>query len=73
MKNLEGSTIRRIGYESWQRNLATAIANAVVLKQFEKELAQNLILEKLKSNENFPEWLEKHFKWALKRIENAEN
>lgn len=71
LKNLEGSTIRRIGYESWQRNLATAIANAVVLKQFPKPTAQNLILEKLKSNENLPEWLEKHFLWALKRIENS--
>lgn len=71
LKNLEGTTIRRIGYESWQRNVSIAIANAVHLKQFQKETAQNLILEKLNIQTNLPEYLKKHFEWALKRIENA--
>ena len=71
LKNLEGNAIRRIGYESWQRNLSIAIANAVVLKQFSKPLAHKLILEKLKIQTNFPQWLQKHFQWAFKRIENA--
>ena len=71
LKNLEGSTIRRIGFESWQRNVSIAIANAVVLGEFSKTIAQNLILEKLKNAQNFPEWLVKHFEWAFNRIKNA--
>ncbi|MDE3273057.1 tRNA epoxyqueuosine(34) reductase QueG [Pseudoalteromonas sp. G4] len=59
LKNTEGSAIRRIGIERWQRNIAVALGNApyseAVISALEnaKQDASELVLE--------------HIEWALKK------
>lgn len=59
LKNTEGSAIRRIGIERWQRNIAVALGNApyseTVISALEnaKQDASELVLE--------------HIEWALKK------
>lgn len=59
LKNTEGSAIRRIGYDSWLRNIAVALGNA----PFSKD-----IIKALKSRTNHPSALvREHVDWALKQ------
>ena len=59
MKNLEGSPIRRIGYQSWQRNIAVAMGNA----KYDAEIL--LALEtRLKSS---TELVAEHISWAIEQ------
>ena len=54
---LQGSPIRRIGYEKWLRNIAVALGNAVTSPE---------ILQALKSRENHASSLvREHVAWAL--------
>ena len=56
-ERLQGSPIRRIGYEKWLRNIAVALGNAVTSPE---------ILQALKSRENHPSSLvREHVAWAL--------
>jgi epoxyqueuosine reductase len=65
LKKLEGSAIRRIGYQSWQRNLAIAMGNAEfdpeILSTLEKRLASasGLVAE--------------HIDWAIKQQRQKQN
>lgn len=57
LKNTEGSAIRRIGHERWQRNIAVAMGNA----PFDEEIVS--VLKTLKNH--CSELVEEHVDWAL--------
>ena len=57
LKNTEGSAIRRIGYESWLRNIAVGLGNAPI---------SNEIVTALMSRRDDPsELVREHVAWAL--------
>ena len=57
LKNTEGSAIRRIGYESWLRNIAVALGNADY---------SETITQALESRLQYPsEMVKEHVQWAL--------
>lgn len=59
LNNTEGSAIRRIGYESWLRNIAIGLGNATTTTE---------IINALKARENDPsEIVREHVTWALKQ------
>jgi epoxyqueuosine reductase len=58
MRKLEGSPIRRIGYERWLRNLAVALGNA----PFSGAII-NLLQQKLAKVDSA--LLQEHFQWAI--------
>ncbi len=61
LKNTEGSAIRRIGHERWQRNIAVALGNV--------ENEKNLVKERLKNKHNQSSGLVKeHIEWAIQRL-----
>ena len=62
LKNTEGSAIRRIGYERWQRNIAIALGNA----PYSTEIVSAL---KNKLTESTPIVAE-HIQWALKEVKS---
>ena len=63
LKNTEGSPIRRIGYEQWQRNIAVALGNA----EFSEA-----IIEGLKNKlELCSELVAEHIHWALEHIKKS--
>ena len=59
LKKMEGSPIRRIGYERWQRNIATALGNAPS-SQIIKEVLN-------KKRHTSTELVREHIDWALQR------
>lgn len=64
LSNTEGSAIRRIGFERWQRNLATALGNAPHSLEIIEALQQAL--------KNTPELVAEHIKWALEQQQDAQ-
>ena len=59
LQNLEGSAIRRIGIERWQRNIAIALGNAPT---------STLIIESLKDKyEIASDMVREHISWALEQ------
>lgn len=59
LKNTEGSTIRRIGYECWLRNIAVALGNAPQSQE---------VINALKEKQNHPsELIREHVLWALEQ------
>ncbi|SKA55899.1 epoxyqueuosine reductase [Enterovibrio nigricans DSM 22720] len=56
LKETEGSAIRRIGHEKWQRNLSVAMGNA----PYDPE-----IIELLQAAKGFSAMLDQHIDWAL--------
>ena len=59
LKNTEGSPIRRIGYEKWQRNIAIALGNA----QYHSD-----IVDALEDNyDQSSDLLRPHVEWALQK------
>lgn len=65
LKNTEGSPIRRIGFERWQRNLAVGLGNA----PFSAVIIETL--EKAKSDSS--ELVKEHIEWALKQQRQKQN
>ncbi|MCK4870039.1 MAG: tRNA epoxyqueuosine(34) reductase QueG [Gammaproteobacteria bacterium] len=63
LKNTEGSAIRRIGYECWQRNIAVALGNAAPNKKISALLISQL-------NQSSP-LIREHITWSLNRYENT--
>ncbi|MFQ6370900.1 tRNA epoxyqueuosine(34) reductase QueG [Shewanella sp. YIC-542] len=57
LKQTEGSAIRRIGFERWQRNIAVALGNAPASEAIVKALQQQLTLAS--------ELVAEHLRWAL--------
>ena len=65
LSNTEGSAIRRIGYESWLRNIAVALGNAAT---------SPAVVTALKSRRNDEsELVAEHVRWALARHEGESN
>ncbi len=59
LKNTEGSTIRRIGYECWLRNIAVALGNAP---------HTSAVINALQKKQNYPSKLvHEHVLWALEQ------
>lgn len=65
LKALEGSPIRRIGHEQWQRNIAVAIGNAVFNKHEKKQAIQALQHCIARSDS---ELVKEHAHWALTQL-----
>jgi epoxyqueuosine reductase len=60
-ERLQGSPIRRIGYERWLRNLAVGLGNAPTSPE---------VIEALRARANHPsELVREHVRWALRRHE----
>ena len=59
LSKLEGSPIRRIGYESWLRNIAVALGNAKTNTNIVKALSERL--------NDTSELVKEHVKWALEQ------
>lgn len=61
LKNTEGSALRRIGYERWQRNLAVGLGNSTpsqaTINQLKSRLATSSPL------------VAEHIEWAIKQLE----
>lgn len=62
LNSLEGSPIRRIGFESWQRNIAVALGNAPYSNTIEATLADKL--------DSASELVAEHIRWAIKQQKN---
>jgi epoxyqueuosine reductase len=62
LTNTQGSAIRRIGYERWQRNLAVALGNAPYSQKIIDVLQQAL--------ENATELVQEHILWAIAQQQN---
>jgi epoxyqueuosine reductase len=60
LQNLEGSAIRRIGYQRWQRNIAIALGNAPPSSDIISALE-----EKYQSSS---ELVREHISWSLQRL-----
>lgn len=58
LKNMEGSAIRRIGHQQWQRNLAIAMGNAPYSER---------IVTVLSEAKGQSEFLDIHINWALEQ------
>jgi epoxyqueuosine reductase len=65
LKRHEGSPIRRIGYQAWQRNLAVGMGNALRSNQVsanEREMIQSALQAKLDASSPL---VKEHILWAL--------
>ena len=65
LKRHEGSPIRRIGYQAWQRNLAVGMGNALRSSQVsvnEREMIQSALQAKLDAASPL---VKEHILWAL--------
>ncbi len=60
LRRFEGSPIRRIGYERWQRNIAVALGNAT-------PTAEHITALKNKKAQSSP-LVEEHIDWALEQL-----
>ena len=65
LSNTEGSPIRRIGYEAWQRNLAVGIGN---IKSNEKTKQKIITTLKAKLDQS-SDLVKEHIEWALNQIQ----
>ncbi|AZR82213.1 tRNA epoxyqueuosine(34) reductase QueG [Thiomicrospira sp. S5] len=66
LKHFEGSPIRRIGFEQWQRNLCVALGNALEDSDLSRRIVQTL--ETLSTDS---ELVLEHRDWALQRQKDA--
>jgi epoxyqueuosine reductase len=66
LRNSEGSAIRRIGFERWQRNLAVALGNALAASG-DAAVAAALAARR----EGASELVREHIDWALGQAERA--
>ncbi|MBY8233833.1 tRNA epoxyqueuosine(34) reductase QueG [Vibrio fluvialis] len=60
LRNMEGSAIRRIGHQQWQRNLIIAMGNAPYSSR---------IIDALTRKQGQSELLDEHIQWALEEQE----
>jgi len=59
LKKMEGSPIRRMGYERWQRNIAIALGNAPDSPEIKKALIDKRATSSV--------MVQEHIDWALNR------
>ena len=65
LKNTEGTAIRRIGHDSWLRNIAVALGNCLAAKP---ENQADIILA-LKNKQTTSAMVQEHIDWALKQVQ----
>jgi epoxyqueuosine reductase len=65
LRHTEGSPIRRIGFERWQRNLAVALGNAVQSNATPQALRQAMIQALQQRKAQASELVREHIDWAL--------
>lgn len=65
MSKHEGSPIRRIGYESWRRNLAVGMGNALRASSLDGETREKIIGGLKQVLPNASDMLKEHIEWAL--------
>ncbi|MFC3095209.1 tRNA epoxyqueuosine(34) reductase QueG [Alteromonas sediminis] len=65
LRNTEGSAIRRIGFERWQRNLAVALGNAPYQPDIVTALEAALITSS--------DMVQRHIQWALEQQQKKKN
>ncbi len=63
LKNTEGSPIRRIGFESWQRNIAVAMGNA--------DYDDDIINALTAAQETATDMVREHIEWALRQQQQS--
>ena len=63
--NTQGSAIRRIGIERWQRNIAIAMGNA--------DFSEEIVLALKAKLDTCSEMVAEHIEWALKQQANKQN
>jgi epoxyqueuosine reductase len=63
----EGSPIRRIGYESWRRNLAVGMGNALRSASLDDGVREKIITGLKQVLSSASEMLKEHIEWALKQ------
>ncbi|WP_160151675.1 tRNA epoxyqueuosine(34) reductase QueG [Microbulbifer sp. ALW1] len=63
LKNTEGSAIRRIGFERWQRNLAVALGNSDPTPEITAALEKKLT--------SATPMVKEHIEWALERLRSG--
>ena len=63
----EGSPIRRIGYQSWRRNLAVGMGNALRSSTLDRDNKEKLIIALLEALPSASEMLKEHIEWALEQ------
>ncbi|MCK5726502.1 MAG: tRNA epoxyqueuosine(34) reductase QueG [Thiotrichaceae bacterium] len=65
LNRLEGSAIRRIGWDRWQRNIAIALGNSpyrpIIIKTLKSQLKQH------------SGWVVEHIQWAISRQKSQSN
>jgi epoxyqueuosine reductase len=61
----EGSPIRRIGYEAWQRNLAVGMGNALRSETLDDGVREKIIGGLKQVLPNASDMLKEHIEWAL--------
>jgi epoxyqueuosine reductase len=66
LTNTEGSAIRRIGFEKWQRNLAVGIGNTRVKSEHEKTSLLAALEQRL---EHSSDMVKEHIEWAMRELE----
>jgi epoxyqueuosine reductase len=65
MSKHEGSPIRRIGYESWRRNLAVGMGNALRSSSLDNGAREKIIGGLKQVLPNASDMLKEHIEWAL--------
>jgi epoxyqueuosine reductase len=65
MSKHEGSPIRRIGYESWRRNLAVGMGNALRSASLDDEIKEKIMIGLKQVLPSASEMLKEHIEWAL--------
>ena len=63
LKNTEGSPIRRIGFESWQRNIAVAMGNA--------DYDDDIINALTAAQETATDMVREHIEWAIRQQQQS--
>jgi epoxyqueuosine reductase len=61
----EGSPIRRIGYESWRRNLAVGMGNALRSASLDDGVKEKITISLKQVLPSASDMLKEHIEWAL--------
>ena len=70
LTHTEGSPIRRIGYQRWQRNVAVAMGNALRAQndpEIRRALQQSLLKPLSNGGDDADNLVREHVVWALAR------
>ena len=65
LERMEGSAIRRIGFERWQRNLAVAMGNALRSAKLDVDTSEAMTAALRAAHASASELVREHLEWAL--------